>query len=668
MSDLFPSKMKAPKKRSLPEITLKAFSLSIVLAIILAAANGYLALKVGMTISGSIPAAVAAMAILRLFKQYNVLEINIVQTSASAGEAIAAASVFTIPAFLILGDWNHFNYRETVVIIGTGGILGVLFSVPLRRTLLHKLRFPEGTAIGKVLQSTVQNATSSFNLIMGGLAGSVIFLCQSGFGLVAESVQCWTVRGGVLFGFSLGFSPALLGAGYIVGGLVAFSIFVGAIMGWGICMPVVSCFYPNVQNVGALEYLNQLWSDQIRYIGVGVILVAGFFTLFSLTKPLLISCKESIASIWKFKEEDASTDKDMPFSFVVGGILLLSVVVYFLLLSYFGSTLLPLSFPCWFFALSLCFLYTLIAAFIFSSICGYLVGIVGSSSSPISSMTIASLLLVSLLLLALLGSVMPVAGEKAMLAVAAFAIVMASVITASASIANDTLQDLKAGHMVGATPWKQQLMLVVGVIASALVIPLILQLLYDAYGMGGIFPRKDMDSADMLSAPQATLIATIAKGIFTGHIPWPMVIGGASIGLVGVIFEFLLQKIKKIHFPILGIGIGIYLPLTSTTPLIMGGFLAWGIDRYIRRRFHSEPTKTSQQGGLLLACGLVAGASLMGVILAVPYVLMESADCLRLVSQGFTPYGVSFGVLSVLGIFYWFYQVVFSSHAKSHKK
>lgn len=659
--------------KNLPEITVKAVVLSIILTIVLAASNAYLGLKVGTTISASIPAAVISMGILRFFRRSNILENNIVQTAASAGEALVAGIAFILPALIILQIWTDFHYAETVMVAMVGGILGVLFSVPLRRILLadKNLPFPEGTAIGNVLKASAENKASVKYLLNGGIIGGLISLAQTGFRVLSEGMQFWYNSGSLLLGGGAGFSPALLAAGYIVGINVGLSILLGIITCWLIAVPWLAFLQPDVLAAGAAKAATTIWKMNVRYIGVGVMIVGGLWTLINLIKPIIAGLRSSMASVRKIRvhgiEHVPRTELDMPITYVFWGTLILAVPLFFIFKQYATPELLGISHSLQIVVLGVSVVLALLAGFIFSSICGYFTGLVGSTNNPLSAMTLASLILVSLVLLLILGinTHFALAPEHRM-AAAALAIIICAVVACAATISNDTIQDLKAGQMVGATPWKQQVMLILGVIVAAIVIPLVLQLLFNAYGISGAPAlRPGMNPEQMLAAPQASAMAVVVKGIFAHNLQWETLGIGAIIAVFFIALNALVLKPRGLSLPVLGLGLGIYLPLETTTPLVFGALTAFFVNRAATRRFKaSHPADYQQQlhqgkqRGLILACGIVAGAALMGVLLAIPFAIAQSTDVWQLVPDSFVPVADGLSVIVTIALVMWFFRVV----------
>lgn len=650
-----------PASESLPEITVKAVILGIILTIVLASANAYLGLKVGSTVSASIPAAIISMGILRLFRKSNVLENTMVQIMASVGEALTAGIAFVLPALVILHVWDHFNYWQTVITGLVGGSLGVLFTIPLRRALVGDptLRYPEAVAIANVLKTSTDSKKGDFkSLIFGGLAGSIIALFQTGFQILSDSAGFWFKGNNFIFGFGLGFSPALIAAGYICGLNIALSILLGIFIGWIGGVPVLTYLTGIPPNETANQVASLIWNTQIRYIGVGTMLVGGVWTLITLFKPLLQSMVASYHSLREIqigkKSGQLRTEKDIPINYVFLATLILLVPIFFILALSIIPYSLNVSEEFRYLISGLSTIYILIFGFIFSAISAYFAGLIGSSNNPLSGLLVSSLLIFCLILLGIFSffysSVWsPVFRENVGVVISIGVMV---VIGAATAISNDTMQDLKVGQMMGATPWKQQVMLFLGVLVTAFVVAPILQLLYQAYGIGGVFPRPGMSQLQMLAAPQAGLIATVAKGVFNHNLPWSMINAGAVIAVGCIIIDEYLKRNYGTRLPVLAVGLGIYLPADSSVPVVIGGLLAWLIERklnkmYSKRSDSEQEKKLSKHRhyGLLLACGIVAGASLMGVVLAIPFALYQSSDALKIMPDSLMPYT---GILSIV--------------------
>lgn len=662
-----------PAHESLPEITCKAIILSIILTIVLGAANAYLGLRVGMTISASIPAAVISMGVLRLFKHTNVLENNIVQTAASSGEALTAGIIFTVPALIVINFWTHFNYVPMVIIGITGGVLGVLFSIPLRRVLLAdpSLKFPEGVAIGNILKASATEGKGLKYMVLSGGLGALISLCQTGFKLLADNIQLWMKLGPTIVGGGIGFNPALIGAGYIIGIDVAMSIFCGIVVGWLIGIPLLAWDHTITLSMTANAAAMEIWSDSIRYIGLGVMAVGGLWAISALFKPMIKGIRISIRNMRQAglsaAYEIPRTERDIPMFYVIWCILLMLLPIYFTLL-YLGTHT-SLNFPGHllhtFTVVNL--LFIVICGFIVASVCAYFAGLVGSSTNPLSSLALITLILASSLIMSMLGTHFHFDTSQTQgIAGAGIAIIITALIACTAAISNDTIQDLKAGHMVGATPWKQQIMLLVGVIVAAIVIPGILQLLFKAYGIAGVFPHPGMDPSQMLLAPQAGLMAAIVEGIFTHQVKWAMMFIGGGIAIISLIIDKWLSRYGK-NFPVLAVGLGIYLPVETSTPLVIGGLLSYFVHRRLNQELSSAKIDSQThhhklQVGILLASGLVAGAALVGVLLAIPFVIEGSSNALRIIPQSTKILPEVLGSLIIAGLCIWTYQRIIDTN------
>ena len=589
----------------LNELTVRSILLGAALSVILGAANAYFGLFAGLTVSASIPAAVLSMAILKIFKNANILENNLVQTAASAGESLAAGVIFTIPALVIMGYWEDFNYFETTVIALCGGVLGVLFTIPLRQALIvkEKLMFPEGVATAEVLKTGEKGGKAVKFLVWGSAIGAIFKLGDAALNLWEGSWQRATMLNEKIYAFfGLNLSPALIAVGYIVGFNVSFLLFLGGGISWFIAIP----WYISVNGVpeGTTDYVSlggTIWNSQIRYLGVGAMVVGGLWALLSLTNSLVTAFKSGIQA---FKQGGAQmkdqirTEMDTPMSWVIIGIGVLLVPIFFIYYSAISTVGITITMT----------LIMIVAGFLFAAVAGYMAGLVGSSNNPISGVTIATILSASLLLLTLIGTGNELAG-------AAGAILIGAVVCCAAAIAGDNMQDLKAGHILGATPFRQQIMQMVGVIAAALVIPLVLDSLLIAYGMGAPTP----ETPNSLTAPQATLMMSVATGIFGGSLPWNMVYIGAGIGITIIIIDqYLKAKGSSFRMPVLAVAVGLYLPFELDSAIFVGGVLAHFIGKKLDGSSFADKAKNA---GLLLASGLITGEALMGIFIAIAIVL-----------------------------------------------
>ncbi len=658
------------QEQSLAELTLRSVLLAVFLTLILAMSNAFLALKLGILTSASIPAAILSMGILRFFKNPSILENNAVQTAASAGEAVSGGIVYTIPALIIIEYWHHFDYWTNFFIALVGGILGVLFSIPLRRILVHdtSLKFPEGRAIAEVLKSS-HDKTGLLPMIYGGAIGALIELAQAGFKLLASSWSHWIFIKKTLVGIGVGFSATMIGAGFLVGRDMAISIFLGALLAWGFAVPSLSILHPEmILDHTANHALVLLSNSHMRYLGIGAMLFAGLWTFIQLAKPLTKSIYYSMQRFAKKHRLETITrvEHDMPMSLILLGTVFAATALFFFFQLIFPLNTLGLDGAYAPTILAISVLYVLIFGLLFSVITAYFSGMVGVTASPGSAVVIAGILFAAWLLLSAIHllSAHSLSSEQ-LKAAEAITIIIGSIVTGIAAIANDNSQDLKVGHLVGATPWKQQLMLLLGVVVSALIIPPIMQLLFDVYGIAGIMPRPGMDVSHSLPAPTAAMLAAITEAMFRETLPWSMMFSGAAVilGCITLNHTFKIQRFFRLS--ILGVAIGMYLPLSSSFPLFLGGMLASLMEHRLKHlKLDAHRTNQHRQIGTLIACGLVAGSALMDVFVAVPFSLMRSADALRLVSQAWEPYSVLLSVVVIAALGVWMLRYI--THQPRH--
>ena len=571
---------------------------------------------------------------------------------------------YILPALIIMGAWDGFHYWQTVLAGLLGGGLGVLYTVPLRRALLKDktLRYPEGIAIGNVLKaSTTHEAGDLKSLVRGGFVGGIIALFQSGFQILTDSFSFWVKTSTSVFGFGLGLSPALIAAGYIVGINVAISLLVGITIGWLLGVPVLTQIYGMPDTDTAAQVATLIWRSHVRYIGVGTMLLGGLWTLCTLAKPVAISMKMSFASLRRAKlgTEPAviRTEHDIPIHYVLFGVLFLIAPIFWMILHSIMPQTTGVTDSFRHFIACFSTFYIFVAGFIFCSISAYFAGLIGSTNSPGSGLLVSALLILCLLFMGFAGMQSLTEETAKFLAIVAIGSVV--VIASGLVIANDTIQDLKVGEIVGATPWKQQIMLMLGVVVSAFVIPPILQLLYQAYGIGGVFPRPGMNPAQMLAAPQAGLMATVTQGAFSHQLQWNMIGFGAFVAFVCIIIDEILKKNFGTRLPVLAVGLGIYLPLDSSVPCVIGGILSWIIHQRLNRE-SEEKTQPNRHRGLLLSCGIVAGASIMGVLLAIPFALRQSSDALRIMPDHLMSFSGPLSILVTAALCGWIYRVVLS--------
>ncbi len=667
-----------PASETLPEITVKAVILGVALSAILAGANAYLGLKVGLTVSASIPAAVLSMAVLRMFREHNILENNIVQTAASAGESLAAGVIFTFPALILLEHWVGFPFLPTMGIALCGGILGVLFTIPLRRALIIEadLRFPEGVATAEVLKAGAEGGSGAKLIAAGGIAAALLKLSQTGLKIAQGSVHGSVTFGRSIFGFGTDLSPALLGVGYIVGPLVGCLLLAGGSASWLFGIPIyLATADPDTiagivgSNTG-YSAAQAIWSAQIRFMGVGAMVVGGIWALVSLVGAIRAGIRSSLEAMRAARSAGGTadiprTERDMPINMVVIGTVALALPILAVFMLVIDRTALGVTPGLYWTALGIGTVFALTAGFLFASVAGYMAGLVGSSNNPISGVTIATILAISLILYFLFGSQIDFAVSRSQaLSAAATAILVGAVVACAAAIAGDNMQDLKAGRILGATPSQQQIMQVIGVVAGALAIAPILGLLYQAYGLGGVFPRPGMDPNEMLSAPQATLMASVADGVFSRNLPWNMIAVGAVIAVLVIALDKSLEtRGSSIRVPVLAVAVGIYLPLELEVPIFVGGLMAWLVGRAVRKSSGDDAAvEKASHRGLLLASGLITGEALVGIMLAIPFAAAQSTDVLSIAPDGFGTISTLIGIAAGIGFTLWLYRTSLRSN------
>ena len=627
------------KMAGMRELTLRGMLLGAVITLLFTAANVYLGLKVGLTFASSIPAAVISMAVLKFFKGSNILENNMVQTQASAAGCLSSI-IFVLPGMLMLGYWQGFPFWQTMLICAAGGILGVIFTIPLRQVMVveSKLPYPEGVAAAEILKAgdahsnQEECATSPKEgmrlIVRGGALSGIMALLTGGFRVVADSVAVPFNAGATIFNLQFGFSFALLGAGFLVGITGGIAMMVGTIIAWCGGVPIISSIFPADSGVDLSSYAVQVWATKVRYIGAGCIAVAAIWVLFKLAKPLIDGMKMSVVA---FKSKDSIPRERIFHDLSLKTMLWISFAMLVILSLTMWSFVVDSGF-----SFGLCLLLVFISiilayviGFLVAAACGYMAGLIGSSSSPISGICIISVIVVSAILLGvgnLTGIFESAGGTKFMTALVMMTV---AIVLAISAISNDNMQDLKTGYLVGATPWRQQVALIIGCIVGAFVIAPVLELLYQAYGFTGAMPREGMDPSLALSAPQANLMATIADGIFTHQLEWTYVIIGTVLGVVVILIDVLLNKSSngRLALPPLAVGLGIYLPPSIVTPIFFGGLIAWFVSRVIKFKHqgstYSETLKEANHRGTLLAAGLIVGESLIGVLIAM--IIMDSS-------------------------------------------
>ena len=657
------------------EFTLRGVILGALITLAFTAANVYLGLKVGLTFASAIPAAVISMALLYRFKDSNILENNLVQTQASAAGTLSSV-IFVLPALLMLGLWSGFPFWQTALICAAGGTLGVLYTVPLRRVMVVQsdLPYPEGVAAAEVLrvgesqrhQSDASAGTPRSGLrdLGWGTALAALFgFLSGGLRVLGEAINLWIPVGGVALRVAAGFSPALLAAGYLMGAAAGVAVLAGLVLCWGVLVPWLTAHATPAAGQAVSDLASQLWSGKARFLGAGVIGISALWTVGTLAGPIIQAIRRQPArASGSSAAAGDETDKDMPRSWMLL-IGLAALAVLFLVVNGFVHEHMPeLSDAARYGLAALCVLFAAVFGFLVAAACGYMAGLVGSSASPISGIGIIATILMALALLGLHATVPAFAQSVSGQLGVALVLFMVSVILAMASISNDNLQDLKTGYLVGATPWRQQVVLIIGCLVGAAVIPPVLDLLYNAYGFAGSLPRAGMDPSQALAAPQATLMKQIATGIFSGSLDWTMLGLGVAVGVVIIVLDVVLRNSGKGALPPLAVGLGIYLPPTIGLTLTIGAVLGFFLQRAIKaygQRLGKDWAAAAEERGLLLASGLIVGESLMGIVIAALIGFSGKDAPLAIVGADFAP-AMWLGLLCFAALCAFFYKRVLS--------
>ena len=660
------------------ELTIRGLIIGIIITLVFTAANVYFGLKAGLTFSTSIPAAVISMAILRGFRDATVQENNIVQTVASAAGTLSSI-IFVLPGLIMIGYWTEFPFWTSFWICALGGILGVMYSIPLRRALVttSDLPYPEGVACAEVLKvgsSPDQNVGGHAHDIEHGRAGLLAVLWGSIVSAVFAVIVATQVfaadvantfrigRRGAVSGFDFFLSFALLGIGHLVGLSVGIAMLIGAFIGWGWGVPHFSTMAGDLTTAAA-TLATRTWSTKVRFIGAGAIGVSAIWTLLKLIKPVASGLAGAMAASRARKAGQADTlpitERDIPIG-IVGLVTLACMLPIGWLLGWFGNMSgLGAHLPTLIIG---GVVYIVLMSFFVSAVCGYMAGLIGSSNSPLSGIGI--LVVIGAALLLVLG-VKPYVGPDTAKALIAFALFTTAVIFNVAAIANNNLQDLKTGQLVDATPWKQQWALVIGVVAGAFVIPPVLDLVNHAYGFVGAPGAETRPNP--LPAPQAGLISSLAKGVIAADIDWSLIRIGAMIG-VGIILldEILRRRTKHMHVPPLAVGLGIYLPTQSTLMIVVGAIVGWF---YERRADRSPRPDAAKQLGVLLASGLIVGEGIIGVVISALVVFSGKDFPLSLVGPSYETAGIIIGGLAFVAIAFalyrWILRMVSPRHGTS---
>ena len=595
------------------ELTLRGLVLGSLLTTIFTAANVYLGLKVGLTFASSIPAAVISMAILSAVKDSSILENNIVQTVASAAGTLSAI-IFVLPGLVIVGWWTGFPFWQSFLICLSGGVLGVLFTIPLRRALVttSDLPYPEGVAAAEVLKvgSGTRGETKDDTgeareglraVILGSLASAGLAIVAATRLIGAELTGFIRLGATASTGYNFAWSLALLGAGHLVGLSVGMAMLVGQVISWVIAVPILTSMQQAAEGVSLAAHTTTIWRTQVRFIGAGAIAVAALYTLARLAKPVAAGLVNTLAASRVAATGD-DRDRDISPPWILALTAACLVVAGWLAYTFAKSTVLaPNAVTVTLIAVP----FVLLGGFLIAGICGYMAGLIGASNSPISGVGILSIVLCASLLVV---AVAPTDATRP--ALVAFALFVTSIVFACATISNDNLQDLKTGQLVGASPMRQQVALIVGVAAGASVIPSVLNLLARAYGFAGA-ANVGVVAPNPLPAPQATLISALAQGVVGGSLEWKMIGIGALVGVGLILLDSTLGAMKKLRIPPLAVGIGIYLPMSATFAVIIGAVLSHWYDK--RTRAMPNPER-AERLGTLVASGLIVGESIWGVL------------------------------------------------------
>ncbi len=636
------------------ELTIRGLLLGVLITVGFTAANVYLGLKVGLTIASSIPAAVISMAVLKAVKDATILEHNIVQTVASAAGTLSAI-IFVLPGLVIVGWWTGFPFWQSFLICLSGGVLGVLFTIPLRRALVTNsdLPYPEGVAAAEVLKvgsgtrdgakdETGEASEGLKAVILGSVASAGLAIVTSTRIAAAEVAGTFGIGNtGASSGYTAAWSLALLGAGHLVGLSVGMAMLAGFVIAWGVAVPILTSLGHAADGVSLAAYTTGIWRTQVRFIGAGAIAVASVYTLLKLAKPVIGGLVSTLAASKAVATGD-DTDRDMAPGWIVALTIASLAVSGWLAFTFARATVLSAD------AVMLTLIavpFVLVVGFVIAAVCGFMAGLIGASNSPVSGVGILSIVIcASILVLAITPT------EANRTALVAFALFITAIVFAGATIANDNLQDLKTGQLVGASPMRQQVALIVGVAAGAAVIPPVLNLLAKAYGFAGA-ANIGVVAPNPLPAPQATLISALAQGVIGGNLEWKMIGIGLLVGVALIIMDTLLGAMKKLRIPPMAVGIGIYLPMSATFAVVVGAVVSHWYDGRVKNAPH--PARAARLG-TLVASGLIVGESLWGVINAGLIVAFNTDAPIGLVPESFAP-APWLGVLGFVGSIVWLY-------------
>ena len=635
------------------ELTIRGLILGALITTVFTAANVYLGLKVGLTFASLIPAVVISMAILSAVKDSSILENNIVQTVASAAGTLSAI-IFVLPGLVIVGWWTGFPFWQSFLICVSGGVLGVLFTIPLRRALVttSDLPYPEGVAAAEVLRvgsGTRGETKDDTGEAREGLTAVILGAVASG-GLaiitatrIAAAEVTGFVRLGTMAstGYNMAWSLALLGAGHLVGLSVGMAMLLGLAIAWVVAVPILTSMQAAAAGVTLAAHTTTIWRTEVRFIGAGAIAIAAIYTLAKLSKPVVGGLVATLAASKAVATGD-DLDRDLAPKWIYILTAACLVIAAWLAFTFAKSTVLAPS------AVKLTLIavpFVLLAGFLIAGICGYMAGLIGASNSPISGVGILSIVMCASVLIV---AVAPTPENR--LPLVAFALFITAIVFACATISNDNLQDLKTGQLVGASPMRQQIALIVGVGAGAAVIPPVLNLLAKAYGFAGA-ANVGVLAPNPLPAPQATLISALAQGVIGGNLAWNYLGIGALVGVGLILLDIMLGAMNKLRIPPLAVGIGIYLPMSATFAVVVGAVISHWYDRRVRS---SPNPERAERLGTLVASGLIVGESLWGVLNAGLIVAFSKDAPIGIVPEDFAP-APWLGVLGFVGAIVWLY-------------
>ncbi|HWG53348.1 MAG TPA: oligopeptide transporter, OPT family [Gemmatimonadaceae bacterium] len=635
------------------ELTLRALVLGALITTLFTAANVYLGLKVGLTFASSIPAAVISMAVLSAVRDSSILENNIVQTVASAAGTLSAI-IFVLPGLVIVGWWTGFPFWESFLICLSGGVLGVLFTIPLRRALVttSDLPYPEGVAAAEVLRvgsgtrgetvdATGEAREGLVAVVLGAVASAGLAIL-TGTGIVAGGLSgFYRIGSNASSGYDLAWSLALLGAGHLVGLSVGMAMLVGLVISWSIAVPILTSLNHVAAGMTVAAHTTAIWSTQVRFVGAGAIGVAAIYTLARLARPVVAGLVSTLSASRAAATGD-DRDRDLSPRWIIAIAFGCAVLAGWLAFSFARSTVLAHD------AVRLTIIavpFVVIVGFIIAGICGYMAGLIGASNSPISGVGILSIVVCASVLVV---AIRPTDATRP--ALVAFALFITAIVFACATISNDNLQDLKTGQLVGASPMRQQIALIAGVAAGAAVVPWVLNLLARAYGFAGA-ANVGVIAPNPLPAPQAVLISALARGVIGGNLEWTMIGVGALVGVALILLDEALGALHKLRIPPLAVGIGIYLPMSATGAVVMGALISHWYDR----RVHSAPNpERAERLGTLVASGLIVGESVWGVVNAGLIVGLTTDAPIAIVPATFAP-APWLGVAAFVGAIVWLY-------------